>query len=130
MKMTADELSCVNAGENRGLSRCALRQSINAESRVSFCHHTLERQPGFFSLKDREKFRVQSIEGIVLAASTDSYSIYEDEKYGHKSQRRCGGEEVRRRPYRLRDILDTGLLGISQGPGRLIMVTIFPRIKL
>src|SRR6185369_3385530 len=84
VKMTPDELSCVDAGENRGLPGRALRQAVDTHSRIGFSEHAIEWQSDFFPLKHREKFRVQSIEGIVLAASTDSYSIYEDEKYGRR----------------------------------------------
>jgi hypothetical protein len=84
MKMTPDKLGCVNASENRGLSRRALGESINAESRVSFRHLTIERQPGFFSPKYREEFRVQSIKRIVFTASSYSYAVDEDEKNGRR----------------------------------------------
>src|SRR6185295_17172748 len=91
------ELSCVNAGENRGLSRCTLRQPLNAESRVSFRNLAIERKVRIFTLEYREELRFQPIKRIMCTPSSYSNAVDEDEENGRR-----GDARTRRRGHAAR----------------------------
>ena len=78
MKMPSDQLRGVDASKDRSLPGRALRQTIYAEPRIGFSHHSLERQPRLLSLKYREELRLEAIKRIVLAPRPDADTVDED----------------------------------------------------
>src|SRR2546421_9478461 len=71
----------VDAGQNCGLARSALRPTVDAQTRVSANQDAIERNLWILTLKDCERLSIaQSIERIVRAACTDAQTVDEEEQ--------------------------------------------------
>src|SRR5262249_15958252 len=71
----------VDTRQDGRLTRCALRPSLDTESRVGFNQDTIKRNLGLLILKIRQRRRIgHSIQWIVWTARSDAKAVYEKEQ--------------------------------------------------